>query len=472
MLMRRVGSGLILLLLATGCSIGAAESAARDGAADPTPRIESAPTTEPLATTEPSPIPAPTGSDTSPTTEPSPAPTAPPTPSDSPTPDVPPLPDVPPTPDGSFSESVVPGATIDNSTIVMSGEDWQITEQGIDDMVEFIEATHGLEFRGPVRIDSDDEIGADVLAGHEPFPEADWYVLQLLGIVDPDADRNAVNQFRRDRVRGVCCRYDEGVTVATVEPQPTRLETEVIIVHELTHALHAQYPELIGGGRNSSDEFPSPNSAAREGVPQLVAQAWLERAPEAERVEAAQRLPVVTEALAEEIGAGPAQILNFAYATAPVAFAPLFAADGPEALMDWLADPPETTEQVLFADRWLEGDEAVGVRSPELPAGSDPRRSGTLGAALVFYALADHFGEPVALDIASAWTGGTWTLYRPSGGEPVCLATRIAMDGPERAETLADRLARVLSADATFEVQPTVLEAVTVVELDTCGLAA
>ena len=381
-----------------------------------------------------------------------------------------------PSPPAEPSPTAEPGPTEepDNTPVVMTGEGWKITERTIGEIVDFIEATHDLDYRAPVRIQPSDDIGTDILGQHESFPEADWYVLELLGITDPEFDRKTVNEFRIQRVRGVCCRTDDdGTTVATVEPQATRLETELIIVHELTHALHSQHPELHER-RSGSDEFPSPSSAAREGVPQLIALAWLDQAPADQRAIVVQELPVVTDELAGEIGIGPARLLNFAYETAPDAFASIYAERGAAGLTDWLSNPPVTTEQVLFPERWVDaagdvGDSQVGVRAPELPTGADSRRQGTLGAALVLYALVDEIGEPAALDLASNWTGGTWTLYRPIGGEPVCLAARVAMDTALAAETLARHLGQVLASDANVETQETVLGDVTVVRLETCG---
>lgn len=391
-----------------------------------------------------------------------------------------PTPEPSPTAEPSPTVEPVPTEEPDDTPVVMSGADWQITERTIDEIVAFIEVTHDLDYQAPVRIESSDNIGDDLLGRHEPFPEAEWYVLELLGITDPKFDRETVNDFRLERVRGVCCRIDDdGTTVATVEPQATRLETELIIVHELTHALHAQHLELRSLG-SGSDEFPSPSSAAREGVPQLMAFAWLDQAPADEQAIVVGELPVVTDELAAQIGSGPARILNFAYGTAPDAFASIFEERGAGGLIEWLSEPPTTTEQVLFPDRWVDGaldsEDAeargveVGVRAPELPPGADSRRQGTLGAALVLYALVDEIGEPAALDVASDWTGGTWTLYRPVGGEPVCLAARVAMDTAGAADTLARHLGQVLAADAEIETQDTALDDVTVVRLDTCGL--
>lgn len=393
--------------------------------------------------------------------------TATPRPDPSPTPQPTPLP---------TARSSPTTTAVDDTPVVVAGDDWAVTERKVAELTAFIEDMHDLEFLGEVAVLTSEDIGADIGNGFEPFPQTEWSLLQLLGIVDDDRDRSAVNQLRRDRVRGVCCGFDNGAWTVTVEPQPTRLETEMIIVHELTHALHAQHDRFAGRRGGSTDEYPSPAAAATEGVPQLVAMAWLETAGPDERARALDELAIITPDLAAVTGAGAKRILEFAYGAAPAAFEEEFASRGAKALQDLIENPPTTTEQVLFPSKWRVGEEAIGVRRPDLSDNTDPQASGTLGAALLSYALSDAIGEQTALEVVSSWTGGTWTLYDLPGTDTetrTCLAARIAMDTAQAAGELAESLVQALeSPDGEGEIETSIestrLENVTVVRLDVC----
>jgi len=451
---RILGAGVVSLVLLFACSttpsadvvadaeLGAgAESAGAEGS----PGATDAPTTRPTAEPTASPIPEPT-------VTPVPEPTVTPSPEPSPEP-------------------------VDDTPVVITGEDWVITEATIDRLVEFIEEIHALDFIDDVAVLTADDIGAELGGGLEPFPETEWALLQLLGIVETDRDRDAINQLRRDRVRGVCCAYDNGSLSVTVEIQATRLETEAIIVHELTHALHAQH-DLLRPARGGTDEYPAPRQGGTEGVPQLVTMAWVAQADPAERAEVARVLPIITSDLAEVTGRGAERILEFAYGAAPDSYESLFAERGADLLHDLLRRPPATTEQVLFPQKWIDDEEAIGVRRPALPVGAEHQRSGTLGTALILYTLIEEFGEQPALDLVAGWTGGTWTLYRsdtPAPGDTqatggACLAARIAMDTAAEAEALADALMLAIAADrdVTTATESTRLPNVTVVRLDVC----
>ncbi|MFW6204713.1 MAG: hypothetical protein ACOC96_07050, partial [Actinomycetota bacterium] len=95
-------------------------------------------------------------------------------------------------------------------------------------------------------------------------------------------------------------------------------------------------------------------------------------------------------------------------------------------------DPPTTTAQVLFPERYLAGEEAVDVRDPEGPAGWDVLESDTFGAAdLLFLLEAPGDDESAALpdpvDRVAAWAGGELTAW--TDGDATAVAVMLADRG-------------------------------------------
>lgn len=412
---------LCTLLMLAGCSVDTSAEGIRASGLDPTPvanrPIDPAP--------EPSQV------------QPGPAPTAVPLPTVRPTATATarPLPTPTPADDG------------DGTPIVIQGDGWTVTEGEVDAMADFIEETHDLAFNQPLKVQTSADIGAGFAAGFEPFGEDEWHIIRGLGLAERDDDRLVANQVRLDRVRGVCCDVTD-VTTVIVELQPTKLATELIIVHELTHALHTQHPELFEGrSRRRPAETPRPDAAAFEGVPQFVAFAYLALAPQTEQAEVIPDLPIIRDDMVNEIGAGPARHLNFAYATGPAFVEAVVAERGLAGLTDLINEPPQTTEQVLFPEKYLRAEAATEVATPELGsnAGAQVRSSGTIGAALLMFVIADAAGPAQALALVEGWSGDSYVTYQSE--TQFCVAATIEMDGPDAAVNLGEALQASFTTD-------------------------
>lgn len=343
-----------------------------------------------------------------------------------------------------------PTATPDPTPIVLEGDDWTITEADVERMSAFIEDLHELAFRAPVAVASDDDIGASFAEGLEVLAEDDWRLMVALGLIEPDVDRDAINQIRRDRIRGVCCELIEGQLAVIVEPRATRLETEVIVVHELVHALHRQHGELLGRpGRSGGFELPSPYEAILESVAQFVAFRYLESQPEQEQAAVIPELPVITPDLEALVGRVPGAMLNFSYSTAPALAEAAYEARGAVGLSDLLSSPPTTTEQVVFPDRWLAGEDRVSQEPPTIPADGRFITEGRLGVAVLGWMVEDTMSAELANEVLSSWAGDRWSMYRLDGQD--CVAATIEMDdefaATEMAESLGERMGQSLAAD-------------------------
>ena len=231
-------------------------------------------------------------------------------------------------------------SSVDTTPVVIPGDGWAITEADVERMHRFVEQVHELDFTRPVTVEFDDDIGADFAAGIELLPEDEWRIYVALGLIPPEFDREAVSQFRRDRIRGVCCAGRGDDLTVIVEPMATKLETEVIVVHELVHALHRQHPELFGPlGPSGGFELPDTYNAVIEAIPQLVAFRYLDTAPPDQQAIVEPELLIVKPDRLPLVGEVPAAILNFAYFGAPPLAEAVYDELGAQGLSDLLGRP-------------------------------------------------------------------------------------------------------------------------------------
>ncbi len=331
----------------------------------------------------------------------------------------------------------------DNTPVVIDGGEWQITEKEIAELHEFVEVTHELEFTSPVEVNTLEDIGREFAIGFEPIEEPEWVLMRAFRLVPDDLNRSDANQIRLDRIRGVCCDRGEDRTLSvSVEIQSTEAETETIIVHELVHALHRQNVREFGGEPTS--ERPYPWAAALEGVPQYVAFAYVQSLPEAERQAVEPELPIITDSLAAQTGAGPTDFLNFVYGTGPTFTESVVDELGVDGLIELIRNPPATNEQVLFPDSYLDGETAVAVERPIVTEGL-VLHEGTLGVAMLSFALdLDQAAELAALQ---GWAGDSYVSYRLD--DRLCVAANVMMDSAEDALLLDTGLQTALGNDGS-----------------------
>lgn len=445
--------GLAQVLLATACASPIMVDQAADSA---TPTTILAPTILSIAAPTPTPADAAASAASQvpvpPPSAPSQVPMAPPSaPSQVP---------VPPTSAPSPTPTPTP---VDTTPVVIQGDGWVTTEADVARLATFVEETHQLEYTEPVTVLVSDDIGAEYAPNFEAFESGEWWLLQALGFAQSQVDRDVTNQVRRDRIRGLCCRFNDGTQVV-VEVEATKLETEAIVVHELTHALHTQYPDLFENTRYDTDETPKPFAASIEGVPQFVMFAYLDRSSAEELAAVAPELPIIGPDMVPLIGPGPALHLNFAYATGPAFVKAVVDARGIEGLTDLLASPPTTTEQILFPDKYLAGETAVDVPAPAAAPGDTVVASGTIGAAMLMFVLVNEHGESAALELVESWAGDRYVVYEVD--ENVCMLATIALDTAEAQLVFGAKLIDSFRP-ALPDVTVTILDAG--IELRTCG---
>ncbi len=158
-----------------------------------------------------------------------------------------------------------------------------------------------------------------------------------------------------------------------------------------------------------------PRSQPRSKVCPSVAFEWLAQAPLQERNDITPELAIIRDDMVSLTGIGPARHVNFAYATGPAFVDAVVEARGLEGLSGLIRLPPSTTEQVLFPEKYLAGESAVPVARPDVPTAANVRSTGSIGAAMLMFVLADVNGDVVAQRMVEPWAGDQYVVYDSDG---------------------------------------------------------
>jgi hypothetical protein len=254
-------------------------------------------------------------------------------------------------------------------------------------------------------------------------------------------------------------RPDRRRLYAVSEDQSFTPMNQIVLAHELRHALQDQYRDLhsqLGDDVTDFDDRRLAWMSLLEGDATLVMERFvrlrlgLAGADEAQGGELAMggdmaglgapgvfdlpdAPPVIRDHLMQPYLAG----LTLARA--------LWARGGPQAMRDAWSQPPESMEQVLHPSRYFAAEPPRAV-SPAAgpPPGGRLLSSGTLGELLIRTLL-----EPGAEAAAEGWGGDAWRLYDVAGR--TLLVWRCEWDTPADAREFSEALLRRLGRDATPE---------------------
>ena len=199
--------------------------------------------------------------------------------------------------------------------------------------------------------------------------------------------------------------YDAGARRLLVRRAPKPRQASV--VHELVRALVDQNFGLarITGLRARDRDHALAATAIVDGTAALASRLRPSRAQENPLERFLQ--------LEREAGLGPGRALA----------AELRYLGGRAALASALRGFPQTTEQLLHVDKFLERERALAVRLPGSIADARLSMSETFGELHVRNLL-QAFGAPRAAAVASGWGGGRLALYRSGGGDAAALVLR------------------------------------------------
>jgi hypothetical protein len=263
--------------------------------------------------------------------------------------------------------------------------------------------------------------------------EADETIYRLLGLMEPEDDlRELSGDLFGEGVAGYYDPRDGRLRVVEGAGTGTRVLEEMILAHELTHALEDQRFGLATA--SATDDRTLARSALHEGSATALMYAYV-----GEHFTAEETLGGLLSSAFQDTGDLPpflqAQVL-FAYVGGEQFVSELLRRGG-WGLVDTAYEvrPPASTEQVLHPDAYFDADEPQPVRLPRLP-GWERALTGTWGELQTRELL----GGPSRA--AAGWGGDRYELWRR--GDDAALVMRWRWDTPRDEAEFAERLRGVM----------------------------
>ncbi|MGH2683672.1 MAG: hypothetical protein ACRDIX_10610 [Actinomycetota bacterium] len=287
----------------------------------------------------------------------------------------------------------------------------------------------------------------------EDYPTAeaedDERALAILGAIPPDIDlKETLSGFVAEQVAGF---YDPDTGDLVVLGSAGRLDPveKVTLAHELDHALTDQALGI------PLEEPPPPGAedsalavrALAEGDATLTMAMFAARSLSYEEQLSINLSSFPDQGSLTEIAQVPhylARSMLFPYLEGLLFVCDLHVEGGWEAVNDAYLDPPTTSAQILFPERYEAGEEAVDPRDPGgLPAPWRRSEVSAFGAADLLFLFEAPGGDPAEalegpLDLAAGWAGGEMHLWRR--GEDSALGVALVQRPQER--SLCDAVAR------------------------------
>jgi hypothetical protein len=313
----------------------------------------------------------------------------------------------------------------------------------VDVIARRVEALRDLRFdRLPIPVEVDSEQARR--EGLEDFdreypPErlrAEQELYEMLGLIEPGADLRALSgELFGEGVAGYYDPRDGRLRVVTGAGTGTRVLAEMVLAHELTHALEDQRFG-IDVDTDVGDDRALAEAALREGTATAVMYAYVQRHFTTE-----ETLGALLGAAFQDTGDLPPFVE--AQAVFPYVGGQAFVdellrrAGGRWALVDtaYRLRPPSSTEQVLHPAAYFEADEPEPVTIPNVP-GWERVSAGTWGELQTREMLARAGGG--AEEAAAGWGGDRYELWRSPRGS--ALIMRWQWDTPRDEAEFALRL--------------------------------
>jgi len=288
--------------------------------------------------------------------------------------------------------------------------------------------------------------------------ERDNLALRAMGLLGEDQDLRALTeQLYAGQVLGF---YEfETTRMVVVSDAGLTPEARVTYAHEYTHALQdaafdtgAAHEAQVG-----DDDAALARLSVEEGDATVAMVLWA-----IEHLTPEEQLGISQTPLPDMTGIPGWMIsqLEFPYLTGSQFVGQLWASGGWDAVNAAYEDPPDSTEQVIHPEKYLDAEEPMPVVVPDIAAGLATRLGGdwveveetSIGEAMVSIWLQElGVDDRTATVAAAGWGGDTLTVASGPDGA-WSLAWRIAWDIPQHATEFEDAYARI-NADLAFETR-------------------
>ena len=315
-------------------------------------------------------------------------------------------------------------------------------------MLRDLERLSGLKATAPIHVSRQNEAGLrDLLYGameeSQTELEAALEAYVILGLAPETFD---VYTLVRAQVNEIAGYYHPETKRLYILDKVARAEAEVVLAHELVHAIQDQHFDLRAGMDDLDDDKAMAFQAAVEGHASMVMAAWL-----IEQITGGRVDPAAMPSVADQIRRSPIASA-FAVPNGPRALQRMFYfpyVEGSSFVrMLWKYYPdrlaagldtlrPNSTEQVLNPERALLGgrDEPIAIAMDLPPGGWNARFEATMGEFTMRLILEESLGSSAAT-AAGGWRGDHLRLL-DDGGDARVLQWLTAWDDDARADAFA-----------------------------------
>jgi hypothetical protein len=360
-------------------------------------------------------------------------------------------------------DCLVPGAVVDPPTSERMSEQIAAVSQAVERLrgLEF-KASVEREFLSPEQMQK--RVAGKSMSKHPRKIRFETKVLASLGVVEPGIDiERMIKKYSSTQVSGY---YMPGKKKLVVEKKSgeLRAEDEVVVAHELEHALADQnfdFPRLNVPDPERGDELLA-TRALIEGDATLTMQQYALAALDPEEQQKVFALPEGGAKEAAKIPYALEKSFAFPYNEGSLFICDLYLNGGWDAVNEAYRNPPSSTSQILFPDRYRRNVEPVDPTDPPaLPKRWKKVDTYSLGASDLLWMFAAPHGEEIVapaviVDDVSRWNGGEIHAWRD--GDDLAVVAGLVDGGAdgvgdEEPVTLCERMGEWYD-DAFPEAQP------------------
>lgn len=311
--------------------------------------------------------------------------------------------------------------------------DAQRLDAVVAELSAYVESARGLKFtqRPKVTILQDAAFNQKLRSGPQldaPDISGETATLRALGLLAPDENIEAETDEELNAVLGF---YDPATKELYVRGYGTTPYAKFILVHELTHALQDQHFDIGRRPVGGSDAALAASSVI-EGDAERVMRGYFSTLTGFEQDviqrEATQRGDDIYAPVSYHVN-----FLNFPYVVGKNFANDVLMVGGQPALDGAFTGLPDSTEQIIHADRYLDHERPLPVPVPA--AGGPVVDQGVIGEFDLIAVLAPVLGGDTAVDVAASWGGSRYVTWR--SGARSCIRAAFIMDDPSSTVRLA-----------------------------------